>query len=320
MRIALGLDMDLYSGDTFKLNFPKAKFLLKDICEVPAKTLKKDLPARPWLFSGCAPCQPFSRQNGARSARDSRRGLLDQFSRFIVEWHPEYVFVENVPGLQNIGSGGPLGRFIRVLRSNDYAVSFSVLPALWYGVPQRRDRLVLIASESGAVGLPPATHGTGLRPFSTVREWIENLPELKAGETDRKDPVHRASALSEENMKRILATPEGKGRESWPDNLILDCHRRHGGHTDVYGRLAWDKPASGLTTRCIRLSNGRFGHPEQARALSAREAACLQTFPKSYQFSGNLTSIATQIGNAVPPLMARRIGETILAHHKRCKE
>src|ERR1700730_7695386 len=121
-------------------------------------------------------------------------------------------------------------------------------------------------------------------------------------------------ALEAINLKRIAATPEGGGRDGWPKSLRLDCHRRFNGHTDVYGRLAWDKPAAGLTTRCISYSNGRFGHPEQDRAITIREAACLQTFPTEYRFYGPNASRAQQIGNAVPPLMARRIGHAIVAH------
>ncbi len=173
-----------------------------------------------------------------------------------------------------------------------------------------------MASLLGSIELPEATHGDGKLPFSTVRQWIGELPPLNAGDTHPNDPVHRASVLSALNLRRIQVTQEGKGREGWPEDLLLDCHRTHGGHSDVYGRLAWDRPAAGITTRCISLSNGRFGHPEQDRDLSAREAASLQTFPRTYQFAGALTSIAKQVGNAVPPLMARRLGEAIVAHYR----
>lgn len=124
---------------------------------------------------------------------------------------------------------------------------------------------------------------------------------------------HTAAKLSAINIKRIQATPEGKGRESWPEDLILDCHRKYSGHTDVYGRLSWDKPASGLTTRCISYSNGRFGHPEQDRAISIREVALLQTFPFDYIFTGSMVSKAKQIGNAVPPKMAEALGKAIIS-------
>ncbi len=195
-----------------------------------------------------------------------------------------------------------------------FTFDVKVLPALWFGVPQTRERLVLLASRGPKIALPIATHGPGKLPFATVKDWIGDLACLAAGGIDPVDPSHRAAELSELNMARIAATPEGGGRDNWPDHLLLDCHRNHKGHTDVYGRLAWNKPAAGLTTRCISYSNGRFGHPEQDRAISVREAACLQTFPTSFVFSGNLNSKARQVGNAVPPAMARSIGMTIQDH------
>jgi DNA (cytosine-5)-methyltransferase 1 len=181
-------------------------------------------------------------------------------------------------------------------------------------VPQVRERLILIASRTGGLTLPQATHGDGLQPVSCVFDAIGGLPRLKAGEVDPDDSDHHAASLSPLNLRRIAATPVGGGRESWPKELLLDCHRGHRGHSDVYGRLSWKKPAASLTTRCISLSHGRFGHPEQHRAISAREAACLQTFPTTYQFYGSLESKARQIGNAVPPKFAEAIGSAIKAH------
>lgn len=316
MNVAVGIDIDPMAGATFMANFPRARFSKVDIRDLGTEDLAKLLPPRPWLFSGCAPCQPFSKQNSARRARDSRRTLLDHFGRHVSALRPEYVFVENVPGLQRIGHGGPFGRFQRTLKDGGYHSESGVLPALWFGVPQLRERLVVLASRLGPISLPEPTHGHGRLPFTTVRQWIGSLPPLEAGQTDPHDSVHRASALSAPNIRRIQTTPEGSGRESWPDELLLMCHRGHKGHGDVYGRLAWGKPAAGITTRCISLSNGRFGHPAQDRALSAREAACLQTFPLNYKFLGTLTSMAVQIGNAVPPLMARCVGETFMAHYR----
>jgi DNA (cytosine-5)-methyltransferase 1 len=121
--------------------------------------------------------------------------------------------------------------------------------------------------------------------------------------------------LSDENLQRIRVTPEGGGRESWPERLLLPCHKNdYEGHTDVYGRMRRNALASALTTRCISLSNGRFGHPVQDRAISVREAACLQTFPRSFIFEGSLNGMARQIGNAVPVVLAKRFGRMFKAH------
>ncbi|SDI80497.1 DNA (cytosine-5)-methyltransferase 1 [Paraburkholderia phenazinium] len=320
LDVAFGLDIDPDAAATFRLNFPGAAFHEGDICSLPTDALATLIGPRrdPLLFSGCAPCQPFSKQNRQRKKSDPRRKLLSEFARFVQAWLPEYVFIENVPGMQKIRTAdGPLGGFTKLLSSLGYSVDIGIVPALWFGVPQTRERLVLLASRIGTVGLPKPTHGTSKKPFATVQDWIADLPPLQAGEESRDDPDHRAAHLSDLNLQRIKATPEGGGRQHWPKELWLACHSDYSGHTDVYGRLSWAKPAAGLTTRCISYSNGRFGHPEQHRAISVREAACLQTFPRKYRFIGSLESKARQIGNAVPPEMARAIGAHIRQFHAR---
>jgi DNA (cytosine-5)-methyltransferase 1 len=317
LDIVLGLDFDKDAAQTYRINFPNSAFIEEDIRALHVDTLEPWMLDRssPVLFCGCAPCQPFSKQNRQRSRIDPRKNLLSEFGRFVERWLPDYVFVENVPGMQRVkGDKGPLAKFKSQLKKLGYQFDVKVLPALWFGVPQTRERLVLLASRGAGIDLPSATHGPGKMPYATVKDWIWGLRPISAGETDADDPSHRAALLSPLNLARIASTPEGGGREHWPNHLILDCHREHKGHTDVYGRLAWDRPAAGLTTRCISYSNGRFGHPEQDRAISVREAACLQTFPENFVFEGNLNSKARQIGNAVPPLMARSVGYAIVHH------
>lgn len=315
MEIVMGLDIDVDSAQSFQRNFPKANFIVGDIRDIDTESLRPLIGNRtdPLLFCGCAPCQPFSKQNRHQSQKDPRRDLLAEFSRFVSAWLPDYVFIENVPGMQKIkGKNGPFNKFKALLRELGYSYSSDVVSAMSYGVPQTRKRLILVAQRSGFISLPPASHGPDKLPFSTVRDFISHLPPIAAGEVHPDDPDHQAAALSPINLQRIAATPEGGGRECWPEHFQLDCHKDHSGHSDVYGRLAWDRLASGLTTRCISYSNGRFGHPEQNRALSVRETALIQTFPENYSFAGNLASRARQIGNAVPPAMARAIGAHLL--------
>jgi DNA (cytosine-5)-methyltransferase 1 len=319
MDIVFALDSDPVALETFKENFPKAETIASNIQDVEPQQLTYLIEKQkaPILFCGCAPCQPFSRQNNHKRVDDPRRNLLTEFSRFISYWKPEYILIENVPGLQKLKSKGPFNGFLNQITKIGYSYSYAVLPARGFGVPQKRERLVLVASLIGEIELPELTHGPELgKPYSTLKDWISDLPAISAGETSLLDPDHQAAKLSDLNIQRIKATPEGGGREFWPEELWLNCHKGHKGHTDVYGRLHWDKPASGLTTRCISLSNGRFGHPVQDRALSIREAACLQTFPRSYRFKGNMVSKAKQIGNAVPPLMAQKIAESIILQHE----
>jgi DNA (cytosine-5)-methyltransferase 1 len=313
MSIVAGIDNDADAAATYRANFPEARFFERDIREISGVEIAAVIPPNhATLFSGCAPCQPFSKQNRSRHDSDPRRFLLSEFQRFVTELLPDFVVVENVPGMQKVGKGGPLDDFIKALKKSGYSVDCGILSAANYGVPQRRRRLVLMAAKGMPIQLPAATHGEGLLKFSTVRDWAAGLPPISAGETDPNDPDHAAMALSPLNLKRILATAEGKGRESWGEDLLLTCHQEHAGHSDVYGRLAWDKPAAAMTTRCLSYSNGRYGHPEEARAISLREAACLQTFPRDFKFSGLITSKGRQVGNAVPPLLAQRIAEKIL--------
>lgn len=313
MSIIAGIDIDPDASATYRQNFPEAKFFERDIRNISVEEIRKILPrSGKVLFSGCAPCQPFSKQNRTQAGNDPRRALLTEFERFVVALRPHYVVVENVPGLQKIGTDGPFGSFTRSLEEAGYDVKCEILAASHFGVPQRRLRLVLTAALGAPASMPNPTHGGKRLPLTTVRDWIADLPPIAAGETHSDDRDHAAMSLSDVNLRRILATPEGGGRESWSPDLLLECHQGHSGHSDVYGRLAWDRPASAMTTRCLSYSNGRYGHPDQHRAISLREAASLQTFPRDFRFSGTLTSRGRQVGNAVPPLLAQRIAEAVL--------
>ena len=318
MRIRLGIDHDEQAGATYRRNFPEAGFIRRDIRRIATCELEPYIHRpRPLLFTACAPCQPFSKQNSEPSASDARATLLDDFTRFVRRFRPDYLFLENVPGIQRGDPlNGPIGRFVRRVKRLDYRVVWNVLDALDYGVPQTRRRFVLVAALGGEIRLPEETHGQGgrLAPPATAGEWIGDLPAIPEGGGDESVPNHRAARLSPLNRARIAKTPEGGDRRDWPGELVPSCHRGHDGHTDVYGLLRSDLPASTLTTRCISLPNGRFGHPTQDRALSLREAACLQTFPRDFVFSGGLHAMARQVGNAVPVLLARRVGEMLNAH------
>lgn len=319
MRIVYAVDSNEVAAETFSKNFPEATVSSEKIEDVDVEEISGLVKGcdGPLLFSGCAPCQPFSKQNSRRDEDDPRRNLLSEFQRFVEYWQPDYVLVENVPGLQKLSKTGPFASFLEKLAISGYNYSFKVVSACDFGVPQRRERLILLASKCGSISFPLSTHGPSVGAgYSTVRDWIYDFPEISAGEVYAADPDHQAAKLSPLNMERIRATPEGGGRESWPKYLWLDCHRNYSGHTDVYSRLSWNKLASGLTTRCISFSNGRFGHPQQDRAISLREAASLQTFPKDFSFVGSLSERARQVGNAVPPLLAKVLGDRFIAHQK----
>jgi len=328
--IAFALDIDPDAKSTFIQNFPKTIFCDKSITKLTASDLYPTLDKHKdnyKLFCGCAPCQPFTKQNTESPKYDTRRTLLSQFGLIIKEFKPDFVFVENVPGLQKVPKHkrGPFPDFKKLLGKLGYCITYGVVAAQDYGAPQLRRRFVLLASKHGVINIPTPTHGKGRNnPYKTVRNAIADLPFVAAGETCKEPNVlnHRASNLSDLNMTRIKASdPDGGGRNNWPRKLWPDCYTRtnkqgktHSGHTDCYGRLWWDKPATGLTTRCISYSNGRFGHPEQDRAISVREAARLQGFSDEFEFTGSMASMAKQIGNAVPVDLAFAMGNHFVKH------
>ena len=323
MDIVFGLDWDADAKGSFKKNFPLAHFERTDIRKTSVESVRDRVEAErpnPVLFCGCAPCQPFSKQNTTRPEPDAddRVPLLLKFGRFIQGCKPDIVFVENVPGIQNLRRNAePLSGFLKILEDAGYGrPACRAVSLKQYGVPQGRRRFLLLASLHGPVELPPETHGPGTAnsEYETVRDWIGHLPPIAAGDTHPEIPDHSAANLSERNLERIRATREGGGHRDWPEHLRLKCHQSTKGYSDVYGRMSWDFPASGLTTRCISYSNGRFGHPEQDRAISVREAACLQTFPMDFQFDGSLSSKARQIGNAVPVRLTRTFGRHANRH------
>ncbi|MDP7947645.1 DNA cytosine methyltransferase, partial [Acinetobacter baumannii] len=324
-NITIGLDFDEKAAKTYQANFPEASFFHADIRTVNETEFtkffkKKNLTKEPVVFVACAPCQPFSNQNKLKSEDDIRRTLLDETHRFIKKLKPDYIFIENVPGIQKIDKekDGPYKRFINFIRSEKYEFVEFIARSEEYGVPQRRKRFVLLASRIGKIGLPEKTHGPGYLPYATVRDYIGHFPSIQAGELNSTDKWHRSPKLNDKNLERIRCTPEGGDRRNWPYHLINECHKKHSGHMDTYGRMSWDKVAPTLTTRCYSYSNGRFGHPDikQNRAISIREAASLQTFPENFIFEGSLGEVARQIGNAVPCKMAKQFGLSILEHYK----
>jgi DNA (cytosine-5)-methyltransferase 1 len=316
-KIIGALDNDKDSAETFRRNFPLAEFVEKDIRQVKPEDLSNIISKKrtvPLLFCACAPCQPFTGQRSQKKEGDSRKTLLSEFERFVEYWEPEFIFLENVPGLQNINKSGEIfKRFTTLLEKYNYNFDSAVVNTSEIGIPQIRKRFILTASLTGKKILPISiTVEKYTQEITCVRDFINDLPPIKAGETHATIHNHIAAQLSELNLIRIQSTPEGGDRRDWPEHLRVGCHKNYRGHTDVYGRMKWDRPSPTLTTKCISYSNGRFGHPEQDRAISVREAARLQTFPDEFIFHGNLGSCAKQVGNAVPPLMAQRFSESFV--------
>ena len=316
IKVVAGFDCDECCRSTYEHNNPGARFVQADIREIRLNDLAVKGRLRRYddvLFAGCAPCQPFSPQRKGNGRRHDAT-LLSEFGRLVEAALPGYVLIENVPGIAKVRGFSSFRRFLHMLEANGYLYAHGILDAKRYGVPQNRSRLVLLAIRHLQASLPEPKYGSSLRPFRTVLQVISHFPVIDAGECHPDIPNHVAASISELNLERLRHTPhDGGDRRSWPKCLRLECHKgNYEGHTDVYGRMSWNSPAPALTGRCHSISNGRYGHPEQDRAISLREAAALQSFPDGYVFFGSNKHIAQQIGNAVPVRLAEYLGKHIL--------
>ena len=320
IKVEAGIDIDEQAKYAFVTNNPKTKYLAWDVGRKKSSSIEKLFAEGKYrLLAGCAPCQPFSKLTQAIENHQCW-DLLNNFARFITRIKPELVTMENVPELAERGQE-VFNHFIDTLKKLNYYVDWKIVKCQEYGVPQFRRRLVLLASKLGELKVPEGWSRSE-KQWKTVRKTIGKLPRLESGEEHAKDLLHVASMLSELNLQRIKATsPNGGNRHEWPEELVLECHKKKTGKSyhSIYGRMWWDRPSPTMTTLCTGIGNGRFGHPEQHRSITLREAALLQSFPRSYQFwpsdtKLNRGAISRMIGNAVPPLLAKALGQTIMQH------
>jgi len=315
-RVRAGFDMDPACRHAFETN-NDAAFNERDVGSLK----KADLAAlfakdEPTILVGCAPCQPFSTNNQRRPDHPEWR-LIESFGVLIRETTPDFVSMENVPRLKSFKGGKLLAEFRSLLEDElGYSVWCATVNCASYGVPQTRRRLVLLASRAGRIELIPPTHQPS--GFRTVRETIAHLPPLAAGGQSPDDSLHCASRMSTTNLARVRASRPGGTWRDWDHHLVAPCHRRSSGrlYDNVYGRMIWDAPAPTITTKCTGFGNGRFGHPEQDRALSLREAALLQSFPEDYEFFAPEEPARPQvgarmIGNAVPVALGQAIAGSV---------
>ncbi len=319
VKVIAGLDFDNSCEYAYEKN-NNAPFISADISDYCSEELiQKYSVGAIKVLVGCAPCQTFSKhtQKNKERSSDSKWNLLYSFSNKIEEMMPDIISMENVPGLIKYEV---FTDFTEKLSSLGYFVNYKIVKCEEYGIPQYRRRLVLLASRFGEISLIKETHKSH-ENHKTVKDAISALSRLSAGTSDVKDNIHRTSVLSELNLQRIRQSkPDGTWRD-WDSTLLPECYKKASGqtYTSVYGRLSWGKPASTITTQFFSYGTGRFGHPVQDRALSLREGAILQTFPKNYKFTKpwaavNLKAIGRQIGNAVPVRLGEVIGKSILLH------
>ncbi len=316
VNVVAGIDLDSHCEYPYEQN-NSARFISADVRDLSGdciKSLWSNGQIR--LLAGCTPCQSFSTysRKGRQTRKDTRWELVTEFGRLVEESGPDLITMENVPQLID---HRVFKSFISALK--EYHVWYDVIQCEKFGVPQTRKRLVLLASKFGPLKIEYAS--SKFKGRVTVRDAIKHLPKLAAGESHSKDRLHTACRLSAINLRRIKASRPGGSWRDWPTPLVAKCHRKRTGDTypSVYGRMEWNQPAPTITTQCFGYGNGRFGHPEQHRAITLREAAILQTFPKDYRFvqeseSVRFNVIRRLIGNAVPVRLGEVIAES-LNHH-----
>ncbi|WP_205599113.1 DNA cytosine methyltransferase [Halomonas faecis] len=297
--VLAGVELDKKASETYRLNHPGVRFYNCDIREVDPREVMTSLGLRKGelgLIAGCPPCQGFSRlrtKNKSVSIDDDRNNLIEEFYRFVAALSPKSVMLENVPSLESDG------RFVDVvsrLKALGYKCEYKVLDASDYSVPQRRKRLILLGAKSGK----PSLAEKAVEKI-TVRKAIATLKNPGEGGDD----LHNLPEKRSKEVRKIISMIplDGGSRFELPKKHHLSCFKKSGGFRDVYGRMSWDKVSPTITSGCHNPSKGRFLHPSKNRAITLREAAILQGFPKSYRFdtSHGKESIALMIGNALPP-------------------
>ena len=317
IAVQAGFDIDTTCQYAYEKN-NNTDFIIEDVAKVTGTKLNSIFgKEKIKLLAGCAPCQPFSKYNQGKDTKaDQKWRMLDEFSRLVEEAKPDIVTMENVPQLIK---HTVYQDFVSQLEALKYKIWAGIVYCPDYGIPQTRHRLVLLASRLGNIALIPPTHSKD--NYKTVKEAIGHLPKVKSGETSKHDKLHISSKLSPLNLERIAASKPGGSWLDWDYSLVAACHKKPAGSTyrSVYGRMSWKKPSPTITTQFIGFGNGRFGHPNQHRALSLREGALLQTFPEDYEFVSPknpvvMKHIARMIGNAVPVKLGEAIGKSAVKH------
>ena len=307
ISVNAGVDVDPSCRYAYEANNSKSTFITADIRDVKFKDLATYYQSTNiTALVGCAPCQPFSAYNRGKKVSNTDCSLIGEFARLIEEGTPDLISMENVPGLIKHET---FQQFVILLEKIGYHFVFDVLSCAKYGVPQSRKRLVLLASRLGKISLPNPTNER-----KNVIDFLSDTPSIKDGEIHPEDPAHTTVPLSEINRRRIRQSKPGGSWKDWKSNMINQCHKKSY-YPAVYGRMSWNKLAPTITTQFCYYSTGRFGHPEEHRAISIREGALLQTFPPHYRLvedgkSVNIKNLARHIGNAVPVRLAQKIGKS----------
>lgn len=322
-RTVAAVEIERSAADTFKANHRHVHVFRQDVRTVRGAALLELADGHLDVMAACPPCQGFSSLTSKYTKPDPRNELVLEVARLAEEMRPRAIIMENVPGLADKGEK-LFDALLRRLRGVGYSCNWAVLQVADFGVPQRRRRLVLLASLEGMIAMPAPTHSRtgngGLSRWRTVREALPDLGLAALFADAAKRPSgdmanwHVVRRLSPENAERIRHAQPGRARWHMPEELHAPCHADgYTGFSNVYGRMAWDEPSPTITAGCTTFSKGRFGHPEEDRTISLREAALLQTFPANYHFETTHFERACEIvGNALPCLFAEILARRVL--------
>lgn len=334
-EIAHGVEIDPVAAETYRRNFPKAVLQNEDIADaqVPVRGTCK-----PNIVIGGPPCQGFS-MAGARNRKgfvgDPRNFLFKHYVDFVRELSPEVFVMENVKGIISMEKGAVFREIVGTfsdpeLMGGQYHVDWKVVRTRDLGLPQRRERLILLGAKSRQPSLeklmeqallnlirthtvfgekPNLRDALGNLPVPTTTGVVEVLPPVSSYEKylsawKGATTNHSASRHSRTAIERMKSVRPGENYTSLKENVSSV-------HSGAYGRMKWETPANTITTRFDTPAGGRFIHPEEDRTLTPREAARIQSFPDDFEFLGDRRSVARQIGNAVPPMLARLLAESV---------
>jgi len=311
IKIIAGIDNDPDVKETYEKNNPTSKFIQANVFALKEKDLTKYAGINKnddnLVLIGCSPCQYWSIIQTNKKKSQQSKDLLKEFHRFVKYYNPGFVVVENVPGLERKAKESGLDEFIKDLKESGFNVYWDVHKLNEYGVPQTRKRFSLIASRILKNKIFPEKKDKNL----VVKDFLGEKNGFKKVKAGYKDPTkfqHSVAGLSKENLETLKATPKNGG-----NSVKKRKYFKGTGFKDSYSRMSWEKPSPTITTKFFSISNGRFAHPEENRAISLREGATLQTFPRDYVFyAKSIQANARMIGNAVPPEFAKRIGEAII--------
>lgn len=322
-KVCSAVEIDRTAVETYQCNHPETVVFSKDIRLVNGEELIATSPTNKVdMIAACPPCQSFSSLTSKYKKKDLRDELIFEFTRLVKEIMPRTIMMENVPGLAQKGKH-LFAPAMKELEELGYELEFKVLEVADYGVPQRRKRLVVLGGLGKKISIPAPTHcetqdeGSDAQPWITVKDVLSDLPSpitLSRAKTlggPQSVDWHVIRDMSLLNKARLESLQEGNDRTGIPTHLRPVCHAKDFGFTNVYGRMAWNKPSPTITGGCTTLSKGRFGHPSELRTISVREAARLQTFPDDYKISTDYMDKACLIiGNALPPLFAEKMART----------